>query len=115
MLPPSGCIVLDSEDEASGGVSASDMPSNDGFVPDSMGMANGGDVHNLEQQPDKGLSAILEDQHKDGIEQLVSGEELAGLQDDADAAAGDEGVDEFAETCKGMLWLLVPLYFTLPH
>ena len=51
----------------------------------------------------------------DGIEQLVGGEEVAGLQDDAGVAARDEGVDEFAEICESMLRLLLPLYFTIPH
>ncbi|BAT07048.1 Os09g0250950 [Oryza sativa Japonica Group] len=46
----------------------------------------------------KGLCDNLEDQHMDGIEELVEVEEAVVLQDDADAIADDEGVDEFAKT-----------------
>ena len=70
---------------------------------------------NLEQKPDKDISANLEEQHMDGIEQLVGGEEVAGLQDDVGVSAGDGGVDEFAEIRESMLRILLPLYFTIPH
>uniref|UniRef100_A0A0D3FV70 Uncharacterized protein n=1 Tax=Oryza barthii TaxID=65489 RepID=A0A0D3FV70_9ORYZ len=96
-LPPEGCVVPDSEDEESGGVHDSELPPKGCVVPDFEDEESGGGVHNLEQKPDKDISANLEEQHMDGIEQLVGGEEVAGLQDDAGVAARDEGVDEFAE------------------
>uniref|UniRef100_I1QMB8 Uncharacterized protein n=1 Tax=Oryza glaberrima TaxID=4538 RepID=I1QMB8_ORYGL len=61
----------------------------------------------------KGLCDNLEDQHMDGIEELVEVEEAVVLQDDADAIADDEGVDEFAKTRESMLRLLVPMYFNI--
>ncbi|XP_015650449.1 uncharacterized protein [Oryza sativa Japonica Group] len=96
-LAPDGCVVPDSEDETSGGVHDSELPPEGCIVPDSEDEASGGGVLNLEQKPEKGIFANLEEQHMDGIEQLVGGEEVAGLQDDVGVSAGDGGVDEFAE------------------
>uniref|UniRef100_A0A0E0M945 Uncharacterized protein n=1 Tax=Oryza punctata TaxID=4537 RepID=A0A0E0M945_ORYPU len=102
-LPPDDGGVLDFEDEASVCIPASNLPPNGGFVHDSEGVASGG-IHNFEQQPDNSLSSNLGEQHMDGIEQLDDGEKVAGLEDNADAAAGDEGDDEFAETREDHLY-----------
>uniref|UniRef100_A0A0E0K5H6 Uncharacterized protein n=1 Tax=Oryza punctata TaxID=4537 RepID=A0A0E0K5H6_ORYPU len=103
-LPPDSCFVPDSEDEANGGVTDSKLPPNGGFVPDCEGMANGG-VHYLEQQeqPDKGLFVRT-------LGARTNREQYLDAR-----PAGDESIDKFAETREGMLRLLVPLYFTIPH
>uniref|UniRef100_A0A0D9ZK19 Uncharacterized protein n=1 Tax=Oryza glumipatula TaxID=40148 RepID=A0A0D9ZK19_9ORYZ len=88
-----GGVQVLTEEHRGGGV----LDADGCVVPDSEDEESGGGVHNLEQKPDKDISANLEEQHMDGIEQLVGGEEVAGLQDDAGVAARDEGVDEFAE------------------
>uniref|UniRef100_A0A0E0B058 Uncharacterized protein n=1 Tax=Oryza glumipatula TaxID=40148 RepID=A0A0E0B058_9ORYZ len=47
----------------------------------------------------------------DGIEELVEVEEAVVLQDDADAVADDEGVDEFAKTRERNLFAKHSIHF----
>uniref|UniRef100_A0A0D9ZYH1 Uncharacterized protein n=1 Tax=Oryza glumipatula TaxID=40148 RepID=A0A0D9ZYH1_9ORYZ len=123
-LHPNGCFVPNSDEseQANGGVVDSELHPDSGFVPDSEEQGSGG-VLDSELLADGGFIADskkqavggvpnLEEQHLDGIEELVDGE-VALVQDDADAAADDGEVDEFAETREGMLRLLLPMYFMI--
>ncbi|KAF0932593.1 hypothetical protein E2562_010470 [Oryza meyeriana var. granulata] len=118
--PPDGGFIPDSEEQLGGGVPDVQEQSGgsvldselhpDGCLVPNFEEQDCGDVTDLEQQPDNNLFVDSEDQLMDSIEELVHREEVAVLEDDDDdAAADDEGVDPFAETCEGMLRLLVPI------
>uniref|UniRef100_A0A0E0EGU5 Uncharacterized protein n=1 Tax=Oryza meridionalis TaxID=40149 RepID=A0A0E0EGU5_9ORYZ len=119
-LHPNGCFVPDSYEskQANGGVIDSELHPDSGFAPDSEEQGSGGvldsellaDGDFVADSKKQAVGGVpnLEEQHLDGIEELVDGE-VALVQDDADVATDDGEVDEFAETREGMLRLLLPM------
>uniref|UniRef100_A0A0E0JPJ2 Uncharacterized protein n=1 Tax=Oryza punctata TaxID=4537 RepID=A0A0E0JPJ2_ORYPU len=110
---PDAAFIADSNEQLGGAVPDSKWHPNDDFFLDFEERVGGG-VPNGEQQLDNGLFADLDDQQMDDVEELIDGEEVAILGDDDNAVAGDEGIDEFAETHEGMLRLLVLADFIIP-
>ncbi|XP_052138043.1 uncharacterized protein LOC127756711 [Oryza glaberrima] len=114
-LHPNGCFVPNSDEseQANGGVVDSELHPDSGFVPDSEEQGSGG-VLDSELLADGGFVADskkqavggvpnLEEQHLDGIEELVDGE-VALVQDDAHAAADDARLTNLLKLAKiGMM------------
>uniref|UniRef100_A0A0D3HTW5 Uncharacterized protein n=1 Tax=Oryza barthii TaxID=65489 RepID=A0A0D3HTW5_9ORYZ len=126
-LHPNGCFVPNSDEseQANGGVVDSELHPDSGFVPDSEEQGSGG-VLDSELLADGGFVADskkqavggvpnLEEQHLDGIEELVDGE-VALVQDDAHAAADDARLTNLLKLAKDEIeWVgMMIMVFTLP-